>query len=245
MIPYLLVADASSQESRESDNEEREVSQPWPSFDTSERATTDGAAMQWPELSSPPIQSNGEDEPLSGGEEEGSGPQPLNGTADEQIVMPELELPVEANLVELPQKVDSHIPAEAGLLTGPLPSGNDLPPGPLPSQAATNVHGNQTPPPAVHGNQTPPPAAPTGKRPTSRQKKGFKMAINFSQPLGATGMQPGGMAGMQPGGVTGMQPGSVAGMQPGGVARAQPGNSTTSTVSAMPPLQDCGDSDSV
>ena len=209
--------------------------------------------MQWPELGSPPLQSNGEDEPLSGeeGEVERS-PRPVNSTADEQILMPELELPVAANLVELPQKGDSHIPGEVDPPTGPLPGSNYLPERPLPSQAAANIH----------GNQTPSPAAPPVKKPTSRQKKGVKIAINFSpsqassatgmqpggvasmQPVGVAGTQPGGVAGMQPVGVAGMQPGGVAGMQPVGVARAQLGNSTTSTIVAMPPLQDCGDSDS-
>ena len=85
-----------------------------------------------------------------------------------------------------------------------------------------------------HGNHILPPVVPTGKRAALRQKKGFKMAINFTQSVGVASLQPGGMASIHPVGVAGMQPGGVAGTK---------SVTSTGTVGGMPPLQDCGDSD--
>ena len=272
--PCLLTADASSQESPESDTE-KEKCQPWPSFNTAESSGIDGdtsddrPATQWPDVGSPPSQSDVENEPDGVEEGEGSDPPLLSGAVDIPSATPQDELPVTANnVMEQPQKDNCHL--EAGEtppsiddlsghspsiddLSGPPPSVIDLSGGPPPS--VVDLSGG--PPPSVvdiptdttlsescstvfpsagsnHSNHILPPVVPTGKRAALRQKKGFKMAINFTQSVGVASLQPGGVASIHPVGVAGMQPRGV--METKSVI-------STGTIGGMPPLQDCGDSD--
>ena len=303
--PCLLTADASSQESPESDTE-KEKCQPWPSFNTAESSGIDGdtsddrPATQWPDVGSPPSQSDVENEPDGVEEGEGSDPPLLSGAVDIPSATPQDELPVTANnVMEQPQKDNCHLeacetppsiddlsghspsiddlsgpPPSIDDLSGPPPSVIDLSGGPPsiidlsggPPPSVVDLSGGPPPsvidlsggpPPSVvdiptdttlsescstvfpsagsnHSNHILPPVVPTGKRAALRQKKGFKMAINFTQSVG--------VASLQPGGVPSIHPVGVAGMQPRGVMETKSVMSTD-TIGGMPPLQDCGDSD--
>ena len=296
--PCLLTADASSQESPESDTE-KEKCQPWPSFNTAESSGIDGdtsddrPATQWPDVGSPPSQSDVENEPDGVEEGEGSDPPLLSGAVDIPSATPQDELPVTANnVMEQPQKDNCHLeagetpPSIDDLSGGPPPSIIDLSGGPPPSvidlsgepppsivdlsggppPSVVDLSGGPPPsvvdlsggpPPSIvdiptdttlsescstvfpsagsnHSNHILPPVVPTGKRAALRQKKGFKMAINFTQSVGVASLQPGGVASIHPVGVAGMQPRGV--METKSVI-------STGTIGGMPPLQDCGDSD--